>query len=119
MAITGGFGMTVDLERGTSRQWVMGRDGVNRWSDNGEPCEQMSLPDRLRAWIPNGDGHNSDYANTLAEAADEIDRLRGALITVASLLEQGCNSSDMASSMRRAAVRSNVELRGDASRRPS
>lgn len=34
----------------------------------------------------------------------EIERLRGALITGASLLEQGCNNQDMAESMRRAAV---------------
>jgi hypothetical protein len=39
MAITGGFGMTMDLERGTSRRWVIGRDGVKRWADDGLPCE--------------------------------------------------------------------------------
>jgi hypothetical protein len=39
MAITGGFGTTMDLERGTSRQWVMGRDGVKRWADTNEPVE--------------------------------------------------------------------------------
>jgi hypothetical protein len=39
MAITGGFGSTMDLERGTSRQWVMGRDGVKRWADSGEPVD--------------------------------------------------------------------------------
>jgi hypothetical protein len=37
MAITGGFGMTMDLERGTIRQWVIGRDGIRRWADSGEP----------------------------------------------------------------------------------
>lgn len=35
--ITGGFGMTMDLERGTMRHWVMGGDGVKRWADNNEP----------------------------------------------------------------------------------
>ena len=40
MAITGVFGTTMDLERGTSRQWVMGRDGVKRWADNGEPVQK-------------------------------------------------------------------------------
>lgn len=30
MVITGGFGTTLDIERGTSRKWVMGRDGVKR-----------------------------------------------------------------------------------------
>ena len=41
--------------------------------------------------------------------ADEIERLRGALITGASLLEQGCNAEDMAASMRRAAARQNPD----------
>lgn len=35
--ITGGFGTTFDLERGTSRQWYMKRDGVKRWADTGQP----------------------------------------------------------------------------------
>jgi hypothetical protein len=39
MAITGGFGFTMDLKRGTSRQWVMGRDGVQRWADDGTPTD--------------------------------------------------------------------------------
>lgn len=39
MAITGGFGTTMDLERGTSRQWVVGRDGVKRWADTNEPVD--------------------------------------------------------------------------------
>lgn len=39
MAITGGFGMTMDLERGTMRKWVIGRDGVKRWADTGDACE--------------------------------------------------------------------------------
>lgn len=43
MAITGGFGTTMDLERGTSRQWVMGRDGVKRWADTNEPVEARPL----------------------------------------------------------------------------
>lgn len=37
MGITGGFGTTMDLERGTMRQWVIGRDGVKRWADTNEP----------------------------------------------------------------------------------
>lgn len=36
MAITGGFGTTLDLESGTSRQWVIGRDGGKRWADTGD-----------------------------------------------------------------------------------
>lgn len=39
--ITGGFGMTMDLERGTMRHWVMGRDGVKRWADTSEPVENL------------------------------------------------------------------------------
>jgi hypothetical protein len=39
--ITGGFGMTMDLERGTARQWVMGRDGIKRWADTNEPVENL------------------------------------------------------------------------------
>ena len=35
----------------------------------------LGLPDRIRSWIPNGYGHNSEYANTLAEAANELERL--------------------------------------------
>ena len=40
MAIKGGFGMMMDINRGGAmRRWVMGRDGVKRWLDSGEPCE--------------------------------------------------------------------------------
>ena len=40
MAITGGFGMMMDLTRGGAmRRWVMGRDGVKRWLDTGAPTE--------------------------------------------------------------------------------
>ena len=42
MGITGGFGTAMDLERGTSRQWVMGHDGVKRWADNGEPVQKTA-----------------------------------------------------------------------------
>ena len=40
MGITGGFGTTMDLERGTSRKWVVARDGITRWADNGEPVDR-------------------------------------------------------------------------------
>lgn len=40
--ITGGFGTTLDLERGTMRQWVMGRDGVKRWADNNRPVDEQT-----------------------------------------------------------------------------
>ena len=32
--MTRAFGITVDIERGTTRNWVMGDDGVKRWVDN-------------------------------------------------------------------------------------
>lgn len=48
MAITGGFGTTLDLERGTSRQWVIGRDGVKRWADNDQPLTQELLNSIMR-----------------------------------------------------------------------
>ena len=38
------FGVTMDLERGTTRNWVMGDDGVKRWVDSGEPCYRHIPP---------------------------------------------------------------------------
>ena len=58
------------------------------------------LVGRLRAMAR----HEHDDLSIGDEAADEIDRLRGALIMGASLLEQGCNAEDMAASMWRAAA---------------
>ena len=34
-----GFGMAMDLKRGTTRHWFVGADGVQRWADNNAPCE--------------------------------------------------------------------------------
>lgn len=56
MGITGGFGTTMDLERGTSRQWVIGRDGVKRWADTGEP---VPLDDLLHNALAQGPGGSS------------------------------------------------------------
>jgi hypothetical protein len=39
----------------------------------------MDYAEKLREYIPQGDGHNSEYANDLAGAADELDRLLYAL----------------------------------------
>ena len=40
MTITGGFGMMMDLTRGGAmRRWVIGRDGVKRWLDDGSPVD--------------------------------------------------------------------------------
>jgi hypothetical protein len=41
--ITGGFGWTMDLERGAMRQWTMGRDGVQRWLDNNARVDGLDL----------------------------------------------------------------------------
>ncbi|MCA0187686.1 MAG: hypothetical protein LCH90_17170 [Proteobacteria bacterium] len=51
MAITGGFGMMMDLTRGGAmRRWVIGRDGVKRWLDDGTPvdppCDYGACGDR-------------------------------------------------------------------------
>ena len=51
MAITGGFGTTMDLERGTARQWVMGRDGVKRWADTNELVEAVRGSNIKRNWF--------------------------------------------------------------------
>ena len=37
-----------DLHIGTSRQWVIGRDGVKRWADNGQPLTQELLNSMMR-----------------------------------------------------------------------
>lgn len=52
MAITGGFGFTMDLGRGTMRQWHMGRAGVKRWADTGEPVDRCADQDSA---APTGD----------------------------------------------------------------
>ena len=38
--------------------------------------EMSDLIERLRGYIPNGDGYNSEFAHDMAEAADEIERLQ-------------------------------------------
>lgn len=40
MTITGGFGVSIDLETGAARAWYMGPDGVQRWADTDEPVER-------------------------------------------------------------------------------
>ncbi len=39
------------------------------------PNVPRELLERLRSYIPNGDGYNSQYANDLADAAEAIERL--------------------------------------------
>ena len=41
--ITGGFGVTMDLERGMERAWYVSRDGVKRWAATDQPVEQAPV----------------------------------------------------------------------------
>ena len=68
-----GFGMTMDIERGTMRSWVVGADGVKRWADSNAPVEAERLVcprchvDRFKAPCPDnsancpmrGEPHNA------------------------------------------------------------
>lgn len=67
MAITRGFGMTLDIERGLMRQWVVGRDGVKRWADNNRPVDEQAPHEILQAAI--------DTANVYASCPHEDLRL--------------------------------------------
>lgn len=61
----------LDIERGESRRWVMGSDGVTRWADSGLPCEPPRCNEcRYRSpeetWNGGDDYFWKDYCN-LAE----------------------------------------------------
>lgn len=43
-----GFGFTFDIERGVSRSWVSGPDGIKKWADTGE-----LVPDERRPYDDN------------------------------------------------------------------
>lgn len=47
MSILRGFGVTMDLERGTMRSWVVGSDGVKRWADTNQPVTPLLLTDGI------------------------------------------------------------------------
>lgn len=49
---------------------------------------------RLRDLIPNGYGYNSDFAHTMADAANEIERLRTALTDTLDFVERHSNRWD-------------------------
>lgn len=72
MSITGGFGMTMDLERGTMRRWVMGRDGVKRWADNGEPCEIQRMCKCGMPWESDCDQFGCWSCGALEPAPNEV-----------------------------------------------
>ena len=58
---------------------------------------------RLRATLKKANDQAEHFEREWYLRGDEIERMRGALITGACLLEQGCNAEYMAASMRRAA----------------
>ena len=80
MGITGGFGTTMDLERGTSRQWVIGCDGVKRWADSGEPVQkpETTLPNDVARCAGVGDDEDGwregcdDCARRTAESTSDV-----------------------------------------------
>lgn len=41
--IARGFGVTMDIERGATRNWVVGSDGVKRWVDSMAPVYDSLL----------------------------------------------------------------------------
>jgi hypothetical protein len=50
----------------------------------------MDNKTKLRDLIPNGDGYNSEYANTLAEAAEYIERLEDRLFAAGAMEQAPC-----------------------------
>ncbi len=72
-----------------------------------ETAEQMARDMLERAGVDYAQSMTAGDLVEIANMIDDVERLRGALITGASLLEQGCNASDMAASMRRAAAAPN------------
>ena len=52
MAITGGFGSTLDLVNGTGRSWYLDKHGAQRWYDNdqlvnGPKCDHCGKDDAM------------------------------------------------------------------------
>ena len=47
--------------------------------------------ERLRRWIPNGDGHYSDFAGDLVESIEEIEALRAQLAEANRKLQEKDN----------------------------
>lgn len=59
MAITGGFGVTIDTKTGRSRRWVMDRKGVKRWADTHEAVTpRTTLPNDVARCAGVGDDVN-------------------------------------------------------------
>lgn len=57
------------------------------WNDHADTVARLNAADRLEAFIPRGDGYNSDYSNMLAEAV-EVLRAKAAPAEVPYALRQ-------------------------------
>ena len=51
MAISGGFGVLLDLVTGRSRRWYIGGDGIKRWISNDMPCDVAKETDLWRCTV--------------------------------------------------------------------
>ena len=74
MAITGGFGFSMDLERGVSRRWVMDRDGVKRLADDGTPTDSANkdLAAYLKTQFSDLDGAKAFMARWAGEMGQSL-----------------------------------------------
>lgn len=76
--------MTLDLSRGGMRQWVMGRDGVKRWTDTDAAvgCDDCSM----------GEG---EYFTHSADCTDDLCALNGDQDScVGQVVQCGCKPSN-------------------------
>lgn len=51
MAISGGFGVLLDLVTGRPRRWYMRGDGIKRWISNDMPCDAAKDTDLWRCTV--------------------------------------------------------------------
>ena len=51
MAISGGFGVLLDLVTGRPRRWYMRGDGIKRWISNDMPCDAAKETDLWRCTV--------------------------------------------------------------------
>ena len=51
MAISGGFGVLLDLVTGRPRRWYMRGDGIKRWISNDMPCDAGKETDLWRCTV--------------------------------------------------------------------
>lgn len=48
MAITGDFGVSIDLESMKQRRWYIDGEGARRWADNDKPAVEHTLDERFK-----------------------------------------------------------------------